>query len=319
MRLILMGTGPFAVPSFDAIRQSGHEIRLVVTKPEPPVRSRKGPPPAPVRTWAMDHDLAIFDPPSINDDEAIEKIRRCEPELLVVCDYGQILSRDALSVSSLGGINLHGSLLPAYRGAAPVQRSLLSGDRTTGVTVIHMTPQLDGGPILGTRETEIRNDETAGQLEERLSQLGIELTLRSLELLAAWDGQSPIGSPQDPSLVSKAPRLHKSEALIDWTQTALQIDCHVRGMQPWPIAYTHVKTNPSKPPVRLAVLQVERCEADVADLKPGELAGGKELVVATGDVPLKITSLRPAGKREMTGAEFLRGHELARRTELTSQ
>ena len=126
-----MGTGPFAVPSFEAIRRSKNEIVAVVTKPEPPVKSRKGPPPAPVRTWAEEHQLPILDPDNINEPEAVESIRSLSPDLLVVCDYGRVLKPEALAVAPLGGINLHGSLLPAFRGAAPVQRALLSGDPET--------------------------------------------------------------------------------------------------------------------------------------------------------------------------------------------
>ena len=128
MQLILMGTGPFAVPSFDALLKAGHEVLLVVTKPQPQVKSRKGPPPSPVRTWAEENNLPIYDPSSINEPDAVVRITELAADLMVVCDYGHILKPDALAATKLGGINLHGSLLPAYRGAAPVQRALLSGD-----------------------------------------------------------------------------------------------------------------------------------------------------------------------------------------------
>ncbi|TWT98456.1 methionyl-tRNA formyltransferase [Stieleria varia] len=317
MRLILMGTGPFAVPSFDALRAAGHEIALVVTKPEPQVRSRKGPPPAPVRQWATENDLPVFDPVSINESDAISHITSLRADLLVVCDYGHILVSGALAAAPLGGINLHGSLLPAYRGAAPVQRALLSGDRVTGVTVIHMTPKLDGGPILASVETPIRDDETAGELETRLSELGVAITLRSVEMLAQWDRQSEIGEPQDPAKVSKAPRLNKAEANIDWTRTAREIDCLVRGMQPWPVAFTHVATHPDKPPVRLAILEVEAVEADTSGLQPGQILGDGNFSVAVGDGAIAVKRLCPAGKREMGGEEFLRGHQLGRGTPLS--
>lgn len=333
MRLILMGTGPFAVPSFQAIANSGdHEIALVVTKPEPPVKSRKGPPPAPVREWATSTQLPLFDPQSINDEAAVRRITHESAELLVVCDYGQILKPPALSAARLGGVNLHGSLLPAYRGAAPVQRSLLSGDRETGVTVIHMTPRLDGGPILGTVQTEILDTETAGELEERLSLLGVPLTLRCIEQLSKWDETAPIGKPQDAANATKAPRLGKSEARIDWTRTTREIDCHVRGMQPWPIAFSEIQVRENKPPLRVAVLGVEQVELpvssepadlvnnlqpDLSGLAPGQIAGGKEMIVVTGDGALKLTKVRPAGKRDMSGDEFLRGHQLPRGTRLT--
>jgi methionyl-tRNA formyltransferase len=314
LRLILMGTGPFAVPSFEAIRDSEHEIIAVVTKPEPPIKSRKGPPPAPVRCWAVEHGLPILDPVSINDDDSIDQISRLSADLLVVCDYGQILKPAALALANLGGINLHGSLLPAYRGAAPVQRALLSGDRETGVSVIHMTPKLDGGPVLRSCRTPIGEQETAGQLEERLALLGVELVLRSLDDLSDWNGTSEIGERQDPSRATRAPRLSKQEAEIDWKQTPQRVDCHVRGMQPWPIAFTQIKVREDKPPLRLAILAVSPSGEVVDDLQPGQITGAGELVVATAEGALRIDRLKPAGKREMTGEEFLRGYPLPRGT-----
>mgnify|MGYP001824723020 CR=1 FL=1 len=309
-----MGTGPFAVPSFEAIRASNHEIVAVVTKPEPPVKSRKGPPPAPVRSWAIEHGLPLMEPVSVNDPDAIERLVAMSADLLVVCDYGQILKPAALASSKLGGINLHGSLLPAYRGAAPVQRALLSGDAETGISVIHMTPKLDGGPILRFKRTAINDQETSGQLEERLSLMGVELVLQSIDDLSKWDGSSAIGDSQDATLATKAQRLKKGEAEINWNRTRKEIDCHVRGMQPWPVAFSQIEVRKNKPLLRVAILSVSPAPDSISDLSPGEITGGKELVVATADGALKIERLRPAGKREMTGEEFLRGYQLNRGT-----
>jgi methionyl-tRNA formyltransferase len=317
VRIVLMGTGPFAVPSFQAINQARHEVCRVFTKPPVPAKSRKGPPPAPVRQWAMAAGLPIEAPPSINAPEAIERLKTLEADLLVVCDYGQILSDATLRASRLGGINLHGSLLPAYRGAAPVQRALLGGETETGVSVILMTPKLDGGPILATERTRIGDDETAGELEQRLSLLGVDLVLESLDRLEQWDGESPIGEVQSGDQATQAPRLHKREAEIDWRRSRREIDCHIRGMQPWPIAYGQLPTREGKPPARLAILEVQRVEADLGDLSPGQITGGEQLVVACGDGALEIERLRPAGKREMSGEEFMRGHQLARGTAFT--
>lgn len=316
-RLIVMGTGPFAVPSFDALRRAGHQIELVVTRPLPPVKSRKGPPPSPVRLWAETHRLEIFDPNSINDEESVERIRAVKASLLVVCDYGQILKPPALAAATLGGINLHGSLLPAYRGAAPVQWALLNGDKKTGVTVIHMTPRLDGGPILETRETVIGEDETAGELELRLSLLGVDATMAAVDLLSQWDRQSDIGTRQDPAQVSKAPRLKKSDGLIDWSRSAAELDCHVRGMQPWPLAFTHFPVA-DKPPIRLVIKKIRTIDDRPAvGLSAGEILEDDRFCVATGDLPVEITRLQPAGKREMSGIDFLRGHKPAPGSRLT--
>lgn len=310
LRLVVMGTGPFAVPSFEALRVAGHQIALVVTRPMPPVKSRKGPPASPVRHWAETNGLEIYDPPSINDDQAVERIESTQADLLVVCDYGQILKPPALAAANLGGINLHGSLLPAYRGAAPVQWALLKGDRTTGVTVIHMTPRLDGGPILETRETTIGATETAGQLEQRLALLGVDATLSAVDRLAVWDGQSEIGVRQDPDKVSKAPPLKKSDGEIDWSRTAVELDCHVRGMQPWPLAFTHYAVGGDKPPIRLVIKEIRAAaDDDATGRAAGEIFGQGAFCVATGDCPVEIVRLQPAGKREMSGTDFLRGHQ----------
>ena len=204
---------------------------------------------------------------------------------------------------------MHGSLLPAYRGAAPVQRALLSGDRVTGVSVIHMTPKLDGGPILCTRETEITDTETAGELEERLSAIGVEATIEAIGMLSDWDGESSIGQQQDASKVSKAARLSKAEAAIDWNQTVRAIDCHVRGMQPWPIAFTHLQMDESKPAIRLAVKEVSASDVPAGQRQCGEIVAGDGFLVAVADGVIEIVRLQPAGKREMPAADFLRGHQ----------
>ncbi|TWT56633.1 methionyl-tRNA formyltransferase [Allorhodopirellula solitaria] len=320
-RIILMGTGPFAVPSFEAIRGTGYELPLVITRPLPPVKSRGGPPPAPVRDWAASHGLPIESPADINDDDVVQRLADLDADLMVVCDYGQILRPAALATTRWGGINLHGSLLPAYRGAAPVQRAVLSGDTETGATVIHMTPRLDGGPILATRRTPISRTETSGQLEERLSQIGVAATLEAITLLSRelgehrrGDALPPLGSVQEPSLVSKAPRLSKAEAEIDWTRSAGEIDCLVRGMQPWPVAFTHAETKPGKPPVRLAIRRVspQPNTAVTADqigcLLPSDVKD--ELAIGCGDGKVIVERLQPAGKNEMDAAEFIRGHRL---------
>ncbi len=309
LRVVLMGTGPFAVPAFEAIRTAGHLIALVVTRPIPPVKSRKGPPPAPVRRWADERELPLADPPRINDPEGVAMLRAAAADLLVVCDYGAILRPETLATAPLGGINLHGSLLPAYRGAAPVQRALLSGDRETGVSVIHMTPKLDGGPLLATQASEIGETETAGELEQRLARLGAPLVMTAIEQLARWDRASAIGERQDPSRVSRAPRLHKSEGQIDWTQSTRQIDCHIRGMQPWPGAYTFVRPDENKPAIRLAIKQARPVDRPrLAEVPCGQRLGEQGLIVATGDGALEIETVQPAGRREMSGDEFVRGH-----------
>jgi methionyl-tRNA formyltransferase len=310
-KLILMGTGPFAVPTFDALRQAGYEIGRVYTRPI--VMGPHGKPavPSPVRTWATEHQLPLEDPLSINTPEAIEQLGKIGADLLVVCDYGQILKRGVLEQSRRGGINLHGSLLPAFRGAAPVQWAIWSGAKRTGVSVILMTPRLDGGPLLAVQETEILAKETAGDLEPRLAQLGVSVVLQSLKVLDGWDGESTIGLLQDESQVSQAPRLSKAHGKIDWSHPAWRIDCQVRALQPWPLAW-FVCQPLGKPEVRVVI----KCATVVSQEGIAEMAPGKtvsshpEWIVATGEGLLRLDRIQPAGKREMTAAEFLRGNPL---------
>ncbi len=233
LKLVLMGTGPFAFPSFRQIARSHHTILAVVTKPpvENPSRD-KAPPESPILTWARQAELQIVTPASINDPSAVEWLTQLQADLLIVCDYGQILSKEALATASLGGINLHGSLLPRHRGAAPVQWSILAGDPQAGVSVIHMTTKLDAGPVLQQRQTPIQPDESADELEARLSQLGVEPTMLAIETLARGDEQA--GIEQDPEKTTKAPRLKKSDGQLDFRYPIAWIDRQIRGLQPWP-------------------------------------------------------------------------------------
>src|SRR5690348_15752114 len=197
MRIAVLGTGPFAVPMFAALLDSRHEITALITRPTPPPKGREKSPPNPMRDLAECRDLTIHSPDSINSDEGMAILRQLAPDLLVVCDYGQILSPEALSVPPQGGINLHASLLPKYRGAAPIHWALLNGERETGVSVIHMTPRLDGGPILVQRATAIGAGETQPELEQRLASMGVEAVQEAIAQLEQWDRTSPIGALQD--------------------------------------------------------------------------------------------------------------------------
>jgi methionyl-tRNA formyltransferase len=315
MRLAVLGTGPFAVPMFQALLDSPHKIAALVTRPTPPPRGREKAPLNPMRDLATSRGLAIHSPESINSSEGASLLAGLKPDLLVVCDYGQILSREVLALPPLGGINLHASLLPKYRGAAPIHWAILNGETETGVSVIHMTPRLDGGPILAVRKTEIGYDETQPDLEARLADLGIEAVHEAIGLLENWDCTSPLGTPQDPQLATKAPRLKKEQGAIDWCKSAEQIRNQVRALKPWPGSYTFWH-RPAHEPLRLVV---DRAEASGSREAPGNVApepgrvllsDGKHLKVATGDGILSILTLQPAGKRHMTAEEFLRGYPL---------
>lgn len=314
MRLIVMGTGPFAVPMFEALLASAHEVAALITRPTPPARGRQKQPPNPMADVARGHGgLPVLDPPDVNAAEAQAALAELRPELFVVCDYGQILSAATLAIPRLGGINLHASLLPAYRGAAPIHWAIYDGCRETGVTVIHMTPRLDGGPCLVQIATPIEPPETAADLEQRLARLGIAAVLSAIEMLSGWDGQSPLGRLQDQALATKAPRLKKSDGHIDWTRSAEQIGNQVRAFQPWPGSFTSVQTAAGQT-LRLILDRVSVSDQPPpADAVPGQVlaADARQFLVATGGGVLAIERLQPEGKRAMTSAEFLRGHALA--------
>jgi methionyl-tRNA formyltransferase len=321
LRLVLMGTGPFAVPSFAALHEDGHSIVAVYTRPIVIGPGGRRSPGSPVRAWAQSHDLPMEDPENANAPEVVSRLQSFAADLLVVCDYGQILKRPTLATTKMGGINLHGSLLPAYRGAAPVQWAIWSGDQQSGVSVIHMTPRLDGGPILSVRTTEIGAQETAGQLEERLSQIGVDVVRESLQKLQQWDGTSQIGLPQDESRTSKAPRLSKADGWISWADPAVKIDCQIRAMQPWPGAYCECQPL-NRQPVHLVVCQATPLLVSVAAtpgtvLPDATIPDNQQMLVATGDGILRIDRLKAAGKREMTSAEYRRGNPLPPGSQMT--
>ncbi|MCY3006722.1 MAG: methionyl-tRNA formyltransferase [Planctomycetota bacterium] len=340
LKLVLMGTGPFAFPSFQQIARSHHTILAVVTKPpvENPSRD-KAPPESPILTWARQADLPVFTPASINDTSAIQWLGQLEADLLIVCDYGQILSKEALATASLGGINLHGSLLPRHRGAAPVQWSILAGDSKAGISVIHMTTKLDAGPVMVQRETPIRPDESADGLEARLSQLGVEPTLLAIETLARGDAQA--GIEQAPEQTTKAPRLKKSDGQLDFRYPIAWIDRQIRGLQPWPGVFGNLVFPQDKPakdksttaqsvPSRSVRAVIHRAKpmaidpAKIAELgwTPGQVLWSDSaleaslvidhpkqwVAVVAQDGLLVLETVQMAGKLPMQAASFVSGY-----------
>jgi len=304
-----MGTGPFAVPMFAALLDSSHEVAALITRPTPPPKGREKSPMNPMRDIAETRGLTIHAPQSINSDEGLAILRQLAPDLLVVCDYGQILSPDALATAPLGGINLHASLLPKYRGAAPIHWALLSGDRETGVTVIHMTPRLDGGPILLQQSTPIGPDETQPELEQRLATLGIGAVREAIGLLENWDRSSPIGTPQDTSQATKAPRLKKEMGAIDWSKSAEQIRNQIRALKPWPGTFTFWH-RAGHEPLRLVIDAASVVDGTDATSGKVIVSDGKQLIVSTGCGGLSINTIAPAGKRHMSVGEYLRGYHV---------
>ncbi len=308
MRLIMMGTGPFAVPTFQQLYEARHDVALLVTKP---LRSHHGKEVAPasaMRDIAHEHATPIYDPESINTPEAQERLKELRVDLLVVCDYGQILGPETLATARLGGINLHGSLLPKYRGAAPINWALYHGETETGVTVIHMTPRIDAGPCIAQAEIAIGPDETAVELEPRLAEVGAWLVRRAIN--AVVEGRLE-ALPQNPALATKAPRLKKTDGAIDWRRPAICLKNQVRALEPWPRTYTFWHRLHGEP-LRMILGPLDVVDAAYPSLPPGTAIETRDdrLVIACGQGAVVPRSIQIAGKRPMGIAEFLRGHPI---------
>jgi methionyl-tRNA formyltransferase len=309
MRIVVLGTGPFAVPMFQSLLESSHAVPALITRPTPPAKGKEKAPANPMQDAAVSRGVPVHAPVSINSDEGKQLIAGLAPELLVVCDYGQILAADVLALVPLGGINLHASLLPKYRGAAPIQWALLQGEKETGVSVIHMTPRLDAGPILAMRRAAIGQEESHPELEQRLARLGIDAVREAIDVLAKWDRTGPIGAAQDTSQATKAPRLKKERGAIDWSRTAEQIRNQVRALKPWPGSFTFWH-RAGQESLRLVI---DSLEVVLGELKaPGTVlvSDGQRLIVAAGEGAVSIMGLQPSGKRLMSIADFLRGYHV---------
>jgi methionyl-tRNA formyltransferase len=318
MRLVMMGTGLFAEPTLEALLASPHTVVGLVTQPDRAAGQERGSTRQVgrgMKTIALEHGIPVLQPESINTPEGVRDLQALKPDLLVVAAYGQILSRDVLAVPPFGGINVHASLLPKYRGAAPIAWAIYHGETRTGVTIIKMSVSLDAGDMLAQEAIDIGPEETAGEVEARLSPLGARLALQVIEQIQNGTVQ---GRKQDPSQVTKAPKLKKENGLIDWTRSAEQVCNQIRAMQPWPSAYTF-RHSAGQPLARLLIqkasvpsMSISRSSSSVC---PGKMStrpsAAMPLLVEAGDGKLvQITQLQPEGKRKMTAWEYLNGRPL---------
>lgn len=318
MRIVMMGTGTFAEPTFEALLAGPHPVVGLVTQPDRPAGHERGSTRQVgkgMKAIALARNIPVFQPESINTPEGVAGLRAMQPDLLVVAAYGQILSNDVLSVPLKGGINVHASLLPKYRGAAPVAWAIYHGEKQTGVTIIRMSVQLDAGDILLQEAVDIGPEETAGELEARLSHLGARLAMQAVEQIANGTAK---GTKQDKTQATKAPKLKKEHGLIDWNRWQSEIINHIRAMQPWPTAYTFFHQQ-GKPPLRVLILRaqysVEYPLTYYSSWNPGSvwvLPNHQELWVKANREGhfVELVELQPAGKRRMSAAEFLRGHPI---------
>lgn len=307
LRLVMMGTGNFAVPTFQGLYESPHEVVGLVTQPDRTGRGHHHHV-NPMKHLAEAHGTPVFQPERANSEDSLARLREFAADLFVVAAYGQILSADLLSIPRLGAINVHASLLPKYRGAAPVNYAILRGEVETGVTIFQIDPRLDAGPMLARIATPIGPKETAGELEQRLASLAVAPTLEVIDQLESGTTR-PL--PQERTQVTKAPRMPKQMGEIDWSQSSSRVEWHIRAMQPWPKPFTFLHQN-ERDPLRTLILDVDPAALpqNAESLSPGEVAAVDEgeLLVRTGDGAVAIRQIQPAGKRAMSVADFLHGH-----------
>ncbi len=305
MRILFMGTPAFAVPSLAALVEAGHEVCGVFSQPDKPVgRHQNKLRPTPVKEFAVTHHIPVFQPVKLRDGSALAQIRALGPELIVVAAYGRLLPDDILDYPARGCINVHSSLLPRYRGAAPINWAVLNGDAETGVTIMHMATEMDAGDIIDQVRTPIDPDETVETLYGRLAGMGAELLVKSVAAIAAGTARRV---PQDAARMTLAPMLSRELSPMDWKRTARELHNQVRGLIPWPAAVTELGGCRCK--VFSTAVPDER-----TDREPGTVleAGRNGIKVACGGgTVLRVDELQADGGRRMRAADWLRGHPIS--------
>ena len=302
MRVVFMGTPAFAVATLDALHERGHDIALVFTQPDRPVgRGRKLSPP-PVKAGALELGLGVFQPTRVKEAESIERVEQISPEVIVVVGYGQIIPASIFDFPRLGCVNVHASLLPRYRGAAPINWAIVRGETVTGVTTMRIAKRLDAGDMLLKRETPIGPSETASELSARLAPIGAELLLATLDGLAAGE---ITGTPQNEHEATYAPMMKREDGAIDWGLSANEIFNRLRGFDPWPGSYTRFRGK------RLHIRWALPVDTTVGE--PGEITAsddGFRVACADGSA-LAVETVQLEGKNRVSAAEFVRGYHPA--------
>ncbi len=301
MRIIFMGTPDFAVGTLTALIEAGHEIVLAVTQPDKPRGRKQTLVAPPVKEAAVSHGILVFQPKRVREPEALEELRKYEPELIVVAAFGQLLPKELLDMPAYGCINVHASLLPKYRGAAPIQRAILNGDAVTGVTIMRMDVGLDTGDMIAKQEVAIAPEDTGGTLFDKLAKAGADLLVRTIPSIA--DGTA-VYTPQDESEATKVGQISKKDGRIDFTRSARSIECQVRGLNPWPSAYTYLGNK------TLKIWSAQVREGTGAEIGTVVFLEKDCFGVQTGDGVLVCLEVQLEGKKRMDAGAFLRGNAL---------
>lgn len=302
MDIIYAGTPEFAVPALQALVAAGHRVVAVYTQPDRPAGRGRKLRPSPVKEAALELGIEVRQPATLREAETQRALREQAADLMVVAAYGLILPAEVLTIPRLGCVNIHASLLPRWRGAAPIQRALLAGDAQTGVTIMQMDEGLDTGAMLSRRTTSITPEDTAGEVHDRLAALGAQALL---DVLPELDSGRLRGEPQDDARASYARKLSKAEALIDWQQPATQIARQIQAFNPWPVAETRFQGQPLK------LLEARALQHAVAAAPGTPLAETREGIdIATGTGVLRVLRLQVAGRRAQSATDFINGRSL---------
>ncbi|MBS6196607.1 MAG: methionyl-tRNA formyltransferase [Clostridiales bacterium] len=307
MRVVFMGTPDFSVGTLQALVEAGHEVVGVVSQPDKPKGRGKNLQPTPVKEAAEKFGLPVWQPKKVRDPEFLQVLQELKPEVIVVVAFGQIIPQAILDVAPLGCINVHASLLPKYRGAAPIQWAVIDGEQESGVTIMRMDAGLDTGDMISKVVVPITKEETGGSLFDKLSQAGAKLLVETLPSLA--DGTAVFEKQPEESPTAYAGMIQKSLGNLDWTRPAAELERLVRGLNPWPSAYT--KMNGKTLKIWKAEV-VETCEGEAGSPAPGKVlkAGAEGILVQTGRGRLNIRELQLEGKKRMETSAFLRGYEV---------
>ena len=302
MKIVYMGTPDFAVPPLAALVQNGYEVTAVVTQPDKPKGRGKTLLPTPVKEEAMKHDIPVYQPLKVREPEFVETLKKLEPDMIIVAAFGQIIPKAILDMPRFGCVNVHASLLPKYRGAAPIQWAVLNGDQVTGVTTMRMDEGLDTGDMIMKQEVIVDEDETGGSLFDKLSGVGAKLCVKTME---AIENGTAVYTPQDDALATHTGKIQKEMGSIDWSKDAEVIERLVRGLNPWPSAYTRIDDKNLKI-WRAKVISHEVKAAPGCILKVTK----DELEVQTGNGVLALLEVQLEGKKRMTTDAFLRGYQV---------
>jgi methionyl-tRNA formyltransferase len=299
---VFFGTPEFAVPTLDRLLTSRHVVVAVVSQPDRPRGRGRHVSDSPIKAHAVAARLPVLQPEKVGDPAALSALADHHPDIGVVAAYGKILTEAVLAIPRMGMLNVHASLLPRYRGAAPVHRAIIAGERETGITIMRMVRALDAGPMLATASRSIGETETSAEVERALADLGASLLVSTLDRLATGP---LVETPQDDTAATYAPRLTKNEGVIDWSRSAKDIHNLIRGLHPWPHAHTMWRGQ------RLILLR-SAAQTDETSVTPGTVvtAHGDDLRVAAGSGAVRIVELQAEGKRPMSAREFLAGHHI---------